>query len=123
MRASGYLIAGCLAIANLIMSPHPERHISVKPKPPSLKAIFDGPFSCLVIGACLAAFGLFFPNFYIQVWCRSLGLSQDLSFYSLAIFNAGSCIGRTIPNLLADGLGPVRSPPIPPSAEPARPSS
>ncbi|ORY54997.1 major facilitator superfamily domain-containing protein [Leucosporidium creatinivorum] len=107
VRITGYIIAACLLVANLIMSPHPERQASPKPRPPSVKGIFDRQYSLLVAGAFLAAFGLFFPNFYIQVFCQVNGLSENLSFYSLAIFNGASVIGRTVPNLLADHLGPL----------------
>lgn len=62
VRITGYIIAACLVVANVIMSPHPKRQASPKPRPPSVKGIFDRQFSLLVGGAFLAAFGLFFPN-------------------------------------------------------------
>jgi len=58
VRITGYIITACLVVANVIMSPHPERQMSPKPRPPSVAGIFDKQFSLLVAGAFLGAFGL-----------------------------------------------------------------
>ncbi|GAA5930397.1 hypothetical protein JCM1841_006845 [Sporobolomyces salmonicolor] len=106
VRASGYIIAGCLAIANLIMSPHPGRHVAHKPPPPPLKKIFTPTYICMASGAFLLNFGWFFPNFYVQVYAEAQGLDTNLAFYAISIFKAASVFGRTIPNIMADHLGP-----------------
>ncbi|GAA5971468.1 hypothetical protein JCM11641_008366 [Rhodosporidiobolus odoratus] len=103
---TGYLVAACLVIANLIMSPNPARKLIQKPPPAPFKQLFSAPYTFLIIGATLLNFGLWFPNFYIQVYGQANGLDTNLSFYLLAIFNAGSFGGRTIPNLIADRTGP-----------------
>ncbi|KAJ4479062.1 MFS general substrate transporter [Lentinula aciculospora] len=41
------------------------------------------------------------------VYATSHGMSQQLAFYSLAILNAGSLFGRTLPNVLATMFGPL----------------
>ena len=51
------------------------------------------------IGLFFVLLGLFFPIFYIQVYCISKGLDSTVTFYSLAILNAGSVFGRVLPNL------------------------
>ncbi|GAA5846005.1 hypothetical protein JCM5353_006343 [Sporobolomyces roseus] len=106
VRASGYVIAACLVIANLIMAPHPARLIAHKPPLPSLRKIMTPTFFCMTFGALLLNFGLWLPLFFLQLYSQFQGVSRNLSFYTLAIYNAGSFFGRTIPNLLADHLGP-----------------
>ncbi|GAA5832759.1 hypothetical protein JCM3766R1_007031 [Sporobolomyces carnicolor] len=106
VRASGYLVAGLFAIANLIMSPHPARLIANKTPLPPLRKILTLNYCLLTGGAFLLNWGLWMPLFYLQLFAQSKGVSADLSFYTLAIYNAGSVFGRTIPNLAADHLGP-----------------
>ncbi|KZT68869.1 MFS general substrate transporter [Daedalea quercina L-15889] len=57
----------------------------------------------------LVCWGLFFPYFYLQLWSTSHGLDATFGFYTLAILNAASVFGRTIPNLLADRFGPANA--------------
>jgi len=122
VRASGYVIAACLVIANLIMAPHPARLIAHKPPLPSLRKIMPPTFFCMTFGALLLNFGLWLPLFFLQLYSQFQGVSRNLSFYTLAIYNAGSFFGRSeslmieleiladeslltaIPNLLADHL-------------------
>lgn len=40
-----------------------------------------------------------------QVFAETHGISQSLTFYTLAILNAASIFGRISPNFLADKLG------------------
>ena len=44
---------------------------------------------------------------YIQVYSAANGVSDELSFYTLAILNGASCLGRIVPNLVADYVGPM----------------
>ncbi|GAA5894922.1 MCT family MFS transporter [Sporobolomyces salmoneus] len=106
VRASGYLVAASFVIANLIMSPHPARLIAQKPPLPPLRKIMTLTFCLMTGGAFLLNWGLWMPLFYLQIFAQSKGVSANLSFYTLAIYNAGSVFGRTIPNLAADYLGP-----------------
>ena len=95
VRASGYVIAACLVIANLIMAPHPARLIAHKPPLPSLRKIMTPTFCCMTFGALLLNFGLWLPLFFLQLYAQFQGVSQNLSFYTLAIYNAGSFFGRS----------------------------
>ncbi|KZT09439.1 MFS general substrate transporter [Laetiporus sulphureus 93-53] len=109
VRASAFLTLGLLTIANFITKTRlpsakdrPKQHVSFK----LLKELGgDVPYMLAVGGAFLVLWGLFFPYFYLQVWGNSHGLSKTLDFYTLAILNAASIFGRTIPNLLADIFG------------------
>lgn len=120
----GAVVAACLLIANLIMSPHPARKVVKKPPPPPLKQIFTTPYSLLVAGAFVLNWGLWLPNFYVcslrcasterteltaeasqvQLYFKQQGASQNATYYALAIFNAGSFLGRVLPNLVADRM-------------------
>ncbi|BGP37108.1 hypothetical protein JCM10449v2_001012 [Rhodotorula kratochvilovae] len=102
VRACGYVVVACLVTANCIMAPHPARKHMQKPPPPPLKQMFI----CLVLGAFLLSFGVWFPNFYEQLYFQANGASTTATTYALAFFNAGSFFGRTIPNLIADYVGP-----------------
>ncbi|GEM11995.1 MFS monocarboxylate transporter [Rhodotorula toruloides] len=102
VRAAGYLVAALLVIANLIMAPHPARALAKKPPHPPLKHIFNPTYTFFVIGAAILGFGCWMPNFYIQVYFKVHGASANATYYSLAMFNAGSFLGRTLPNLVAD---------------------
>ncbi|KPV76771.1 uncharacterized protein RHOBADRAFT_12489, partial [Rhodotorula graminis WP1] len=106
VRACGYVVLACLLIANSIMRPNPARKHIQKPPPPPLKDMFDGPFTCLALGAFLISFGIWFPNFYEQLYFQYHGASPNVVTYALALFNAGSSFGRIIPNLFADFVGP-----------------
>jgi len=48
---------------------------------------------------------MFFPFFYLQLFSTAHNTSGQLAFYSLAMLNAGSLIGRVIPTFLADYMG------------------
>lgn len=50
--------------------------------------------------------GLYVPFFYIQQYSSSFaGVNEDLAFYTLAILNAGSVVGRIAPGFIADQIG------------------
>lgn len=70
-----------------------------------ISAIKDVPFMMFVIGAFLTMWGLFTPFFFMESFGIAHGISRNLAFYSLPITNAGSIIGRTVPNMLADRHG------------------
>ncbi|CAE6526141.1 unnamed protein product, partial [Rhizoctonia solani] len=75
--------------------------------PPDFKAIMSDPtYLAAITGAFLVMMGLFLPIFYIQLFAIVHGIDETLAFYSLAILNAASIFGRTIPNFVADKFGP-----------------
>lgn len=120
VRASAFLILGLLVIANCLMTTRlPSRQ---GPKP-NFGAIFrDVPYMIASLAVFFVLWGLYFPceyllfrkrlnvnevlsDFYLQLFVDLHGLSRTLAFYTLAIMNAASVFGRTIPNLLADHFG------------------
>jgi MFS family permease len=50
-------------------------------------------------------FGLFLPFNFIPLEGQALGMSGELSIYSIVILNAVSVLGRIIPGFLADKFG------------------
>lgn len=58
---------------------------------------------------CLIGFaGLYVAFFYTSYYGQATGYtSESLSFYLVPILNAASVFGRTIPNWLADKIGPA----------------
>ncbi|CAL1703585.1 unnamed protein product [Somion occarium] len=104
VRASAFLILGLLVIGNCLMTIRlPPKRNGPKPK---FSAIFrDIPYMTASVGTFFVLWGLYFPYFYLQLFVDLHGLSENLAFYTLAILNAASVFGRTIPNLLADKIG------------------
>jgi MFS family permease len=65
-------------------------------------------YGLLIGGNLFVSLGLFIPYFFISSYTRSLPTppSLALSFYTLSIMNGAGVLGRLIPPLLADSLGP-----------------
>ncbi|KAJ3885820.1 major facilitator superfamily domain-containing protein, partial [Lentinula edodes] len=70
--------------------------------------VFRSPsYTLLVLGAGFVGLGLYAPVNFGVVYATDHQMSQQLAFYSLAILNAGSLVGRTLPNILATIFGPL----------------
>ncbi|KAH9926041.1 uncharacterized protein B0H18DRAFT_954918 [Fomitopsis serialis] len=108
VRATAFLTLGLLAIANAVMTTRLPSARKRGPGPkPDMKAIMtDGPYWLFAFGLFLVLWGMFFPYFYLQLWVNLHRLSGTLAFYTIAILNAASIFGRTLPNMLADRVGP-----------------
>ncbi|KZP00833.1 MFS general substrate transporter [Calocera viscosa TUFC12733] len=104
VRAAGFYILGACILANLLIIPYyPPKHHKKPPRPSLAKLVTDPPYIVSTLGALLIGFGLYF---YIQLFTLTRGgMSEDFSFYTLAIVNGASVFGRTLPNILADKLG------------------
>ncbi|QRV97743.1 major facilitator superfamily transporter [Ceratobasidium sp. AG-Ba] len=108
VRASAFVVLACLIAGNLLMRTRlPPKSKRPPTPPPDIKAIVtDSVYLLAIAGAFLVLLGLFFPIFYTQLFAIVHGLDKNLAFYSLAILNAASVLGRTIPNFIADKHGP-----------------
>ncbi|KAI5480140.1 hypothetical protein MNV49_001800, partial [Pseudohyphozyma bogoriensis] len=112
VRASGYLISGCLVVANVIMRPRmpSKRKNEAERKKPNPFTFFREPKFVLATAAAFCiAWGLFLPTFYLQLFTEYHGIPQNITFYLLAILNASSSLGRIIPNALSDTYGPFNT--------------
>ncbi|KZT61339.1 MFS general substrate transporter [Calocera cornea HHB12733] len=107
VRASGFFLMGALLVANLIMRSHYDPAHKAAPRPNIGKFLRDKPYVVAIIGAFGCGFGLLFPFTYIQLYSLTHGISQNFSFYTLAITNGAGVFGRVVPNYLADKYGPM----------------
>lgn len=105
-RILGFVSLGTLIIANM--------SFKVRAVPPMKRKIFDwaafkeAPYTLFVVGCGLSLLGLYTPFFYVELYSLTYNIaSRALSFYTLAIINAGSVFGRILPNMLADKIGPL----------------
>ncbi|KAH9918100.1 major facilitator superfamily domain-containing protein [Fomitopsis serialis] len=111
VRATAFLTLGLLAIANAVMTTRLPSARKRGPGPkPDMKAIRrTGRTGYLRSGTLfLVLWGMFFPYFYLQLWVNLHRLSGrwQVTVIQIAILNAASIFGRTLPNMLADRVGP-----------------
>lgn len=71
-------------------------------------AFRDVPYITFTLGAMLGFIGLYVGFFYVSFFGQSTGITDEsLSFYLIPILNAASVFGRTLPNIIADKIGPL----------------
>ncbi|MCJ1253958.1 hypothetical protein MMC24_001772 [Lignoscripta atroalba] len=106
MRVAAFLILGMLILANLTVksrippSPRPFRFMDF------VAPLYEIPFTLIVLASFFFFFGIFLPFNYIILEAPVVaGMSPDLASYLLAILNAASIFGRTIPGYFADRYG------------------
>jgi MFS family permease len=77
---------------------------------PDFRIFRDHSYLLLTVGIFAMEWALFIPITYLTTFATSTGaLDPAFSYQLLAIFNAGSCIGRWVPGFLADKLGRFNS--------------
>jgi hypothetical protein len=126
VRASVYVILGCLSVALLLVKQripgrkHRPAHMQF-PAPDTNAILKHRAYWVSIAGGFFISWGIctcirpsivqytdfpaVSPQFYIQVFAQSHGLSANLSFYTLSIVNTASVFGRVLPNFLADHFG------------------
>ncbi|KAJ6473642.1 MFS general substrate transporter [Mycena vitilis] len=99
VRATGYIILGCLVIGNALMRTRlPPRSKRPNAVAPDIKSFFtDATYMWAVLGALLSSVGFYFPLLYIELYAVQ---------HSIAIMNGASAIGRVAGNHLSDVYGP-----------------
>ena len=71
-----------------------------------LSAFREAPYVLFGCGLILGYMGIYVVFVYVQLYAVArVGISPSLGFYLLAIINAGSSLGRVLPNFAADYLG------------------
>jgi len=71
-------------------------------------AFTDAPYMMFVFGTILGFIGLYVGLFYLSYFAESTGITDtSLAFYLVAILNAASVFGRTLPNWVSDKTGPL----------------
>ncbi|KAJ4303143.1 hypothetical protein N0V90_002035 [Kalmusia sp. IMI 367209] len=84
----------------------------VKPAKPrdilDWSAFTDWPYAVFTIGAAIGFTGLYTLLVFISYFSSAAGVADAaMSFYLIPILNAGSTLGRTVPNYLSDKFGPM----------------
>ncbi|KAF5310611.1 hypothetical protein D9619_007765 [Psilocybe cf. subviscida] len=107
VRASAGMNTGLLVISLLCMR---TRLPPVAKKASSILQDFnqfsrDAPYVISVLGTALVLSGLFFPVFFLQLSSIEHGVDPNIAFYTLAILNASSTIGRVLPNFFVPRYG------------------
>ncbi|KAK8052857.1 MFS monocarboxylate transporter [Apiospora saccharicola] len=104
-------ILGFIALATMMI---PISFMKIRVKPPGARARIDTtlftdfPFLIFIVGSMLGFIGLYVMLFYISYFGQQQGITDaSLSFYLVAILNAASMFGRTLPNALSDKTGPL----------------
>lgn len=97
-----------LAIAAnlLIKSRLPPRHTTkISQILPDPRIFRDQTFALVTLAVFFVEWGLFIPISYLTTFALSIGVEQKFAYQLIAIFNAGSCLGRWLPGILADRIG------------------
>ena len=103
-------ILGFTALATLLL---PIAIIKLRVQPPKVRSLVDWtaftdfPFIFFTFGTLTGFIGLYVGFFYTSYYAQATGVTgESLSFYLVPILNAGSVLGRTLPNWLSDKIGP-----------------
>jgi hypothetical protein len=70
------------------------------------EAFLDLPYVTFMIAGSFLLLGVLIPFFLLIIYAESLGTSESLSFYMLFILNASKLLGRIIPAIASDWIGP-----------------
>ncbi|KAF5325114.1 hypothetical protein D9619_009565 [Psilocybe cf. subviscida] len=110
VRATASLAAGLLVAANLLMSPGQSKGHTV-PTARIVSIIRDVPYmvsiaSFIALNLTRGPSSHIILVFYLQLYAVDIGISHALAFYSVGLLNAGSVLGRLLPNIFADKIGP-----------------
>ena len=101
--------AGFIALATFIVPLTVMRMRLRVPKPRAIvdwTVFSDAPFMVFTLGLLICFIGQTALLFYISFYPEDRGFTNtSLAFYTAAILNAGSILGRIIPNALSDHIG------------------
>ena len=103
-RVIGFILIATLALPLVIMRPlhYPRKKTSLW----NINALFDIPYVLFGLGTLFGYMGIYVVFFYIQLYALSrTDISLQLAFYLLPLVNAGSSLGRILPNLASDYAG------------------
>ncbi|KAJ5676118.1 hypothetical protein N7462_009015 [Penicillium macrosclerotiorum] len=103
VRVLGFLMLALSIVACLSVSSNAPKR---KTGAPLLWTAWKHPAYALQVGGLFLIFwSLFVPMFYIPSYGVSIGIEVDMSFYLIAILNAGSLAGRLLGGVMANRLG------------------
>ncbi|KZT34974.1 MFS general substrate transporter [Sistotremastrum suecicum HHB10207 ss-3] len=101
------LIIACFTIKCRPRMVKPEEEKRNKSYLNVLSFFREAGYMIVIAGGVLINLGLFFPAVYIQLFSFNKGFPRTFSFYSLAILNASSVLGRVLLPVIADHHDPL----------------
>ncbi|KJA23936.1 hypothetical protein HYPSUDRAFT_137083 [Hypholoma sublateritium FD-334 SS-4] len=107
VKASAGLTGGMMLIAILLMKPRYPKNTRKAISTVQSFRIFlrDLPYVIMILGTVLTLAGLYYPIFYLQLKAIENGITSHLAFYTIAVLNAASAVGRVLPNLFVYRFG------------------
>lgn len=102
VRVVGFLMLALLAYAGVTtkeFAPRRQNQLFL------LGAFKKWPYVLANAGFLIGLMGLYGPIFYISSYSLARGMDSQLAQYQVAILNAPSFFGRTIPNFMGDKFG------------------
>ncbi|KAK3070549.1 hypothetical protein LTR53_010286 [Teratosphaeriaceae sp. CCFEE 6253] len=103
-----------LGFTVLVLTLIPIFCMKMRVKPAKIRALLDmtaftdWPYITCVVTTTVGYIGLYVGIFYFSYFGQSTGITgESLSFYLVPILNAGSVLGRTVPNWISDKIGPL----------------
>ena len=106
VRIVGFINLFSLVIGNLLIRPRIKPTKNLSGKVIDLSALKDLRFTLLGIGIFFSDWALFGPITFITSYALAQGIDPNLAYYMIAFLNVGSSLGRVVPGLLADKIGP-----------------
>ncbi|KAI6124769.1 MFS general substrate transporter [Pisolithus croceorrhizus] len=106
VRAFGFMVLFALGIANLVIDRRLPP-VNVKGGLFNLSAFRNPAYTIYCISGITCLLGLYTMLTYLPVSAMAVGMSDNFSFYFLAIANAASALGRLSAGFLADRIGPL----------------
>ncbi|OCK88046.1 monocarboxylate permease-like protein [Cenococcum geophilum 1.58] len=103
-RVIGFIILATLILPLVVMRPlqYPKTRRSLL----DIDSLKDVPYIFFGSGILFGYMGIYVVFFYIQLYAMDrAGMSSYLAFYLPALINAGSSLGRILPNFAADYVG------------------
>jgi len=109
VRAAAFLSLGCFVLGHSLIFIPPIAQNQAENSKPTKNIVYlqDLPYMLTLASGFVGQLGTYFPSFYVQLFAENHNVSKTLTFYSLAILNLASCVGRIVPNYFADRWGPV----------------
>jgi hypothetical protein len=106
VRVVGFIFLASLIVGNLLIRPRIEPRKNLDGKIIDLSALKDLRFTLLGCGVFFSDWALFGPLTFITSYSLAQGINPNIAYYMIAFLNVGSSLGRVIPGLLADKIGP-----------------
>ncbi|KAH6987070.1 major facilitator superfamily domain-containing protein [Ilyonectria destructans] len=107
-RILGFMLwAICIPASYFIRQPRGSENSTLKLQWYRFK---EPKFLIIVAGTALSCFPLFIPPYFIPIFSRSMGYSNQIAIITLAAWNLASTVGRVLAGYAADSLlGPINS--------------